>query len=483
MKSTKQHIFTSGILALVTTMGALAPVSLFDFDHNNPWQLPMALARDVEEETNIRVYEQVSPAVVAINSGNQKGSGSIISPDGLVLTNAHVIGNAATVAVTLFDGRRFPAKVLGFGNKGLDLAVLQIQGVQDLPTVTFAAADSVKVGQRAFAIGNPFGLAGTFTVGIISRIDRNQGLIQTDAAINPGNSGGPLLNSDGQVIGVNSAIASQSRNGGNVGIGFAIPIERIEPFLTSVREGRLSANTREQQEAILSGKSPQPLSLDGSVITGQLAQGDNIWLGDNSFFDIYSFAGKAGSRIRIEMVSGSLDSYLFLIDPQGNGIAQDDDSAGGSDARIIITLPADGTYTLMANSYGGGERGNYRLRATAISDNFNQPVSTAENVLLRREGVLDSSASILPSDGSLYRSYNFSGQAGQVIHLFLESADFNTYLIILDANGNKIAENDDINPNNSNSRLSVTLPRTETYQVVVNTFDRTGRGRYLLEVR
>ena len=162
-------------------------------------------------------------------SGRQLGSGSgfIIRKDGIVLTNNHVVENAKEIKVGLSDGREFPAKVLGTDPK-TDLAVLKIDAKTDLPVAQLGDSDALKVGEWVVAIGNPFGLDNTVTAGIVSAKGRSIGngpydqFIQTDAPINPGNSGGPLFNQRGDVIGINTAIFSQS--GGNIGIGFAVPI-------------------------------------------------------------------------------------------------------------------------------------------------------------------------------------------------------------------------------------------------------------------
>ncbi|MEF9497370.1 serine protease HtrA [Chlamydia sp. 04-14] len=155
-----------------------------------------------------------------------RGTGFIVSSDGYVVTNNHVVEDAGKIHVTLHDGQKYPAKVIGLDPK-TDLAVIKINA-DKLPHLTFGNSDNLKVGDWAIAIGNPFGLQATVTVGVISAKGRNQlhiadfeDFIQTDAAINPGNSGGPLLNIDGKVIGVNTAIVSGS--GGYIGIGFAIP--------------------------------------------------------------------------------------------------------------------------------------------------------------------------------------------------------------------------------------------------------------------
>jgi S1-C subfamily serine protease len=159
------------------------------------------------------------------------GSGFIIQPDGLILTNAHVTGGADTVNVTLKDGRRFTGRVLG-RDELTDVAVVRIEA-NNLPAVALGNSDSLRPGEWAIAIGNPLGLDNTVTAGIISATGRSSsdvgvpdkriGFIQTDAAINPGNSGGPLLNQQGQVIGMNTAII-----GGAQGLGFAIPIDRAQ---------------------------------------------------------------------------------------------------------------------------------------------------------------------------------------------------------------------------------------------------------------
>lgn len=474
------RLASSGILVIATALGtatleAIAPL-------NSP-HIPLsprgALAQNIDEQTNIRVYQNASPAVVSIEARESSGSGSIITSDGLVLTNAHVVQGSRTVTVILADGRRLPADVVAFGEGGLDLAAVKIRDRSNLPTLPLAR-DSVQVGQRAFAIGNPFGqFQGTFTTGIVSRLDQERGLIQTDAAINPGNSGGPLLNSQGELIGVNTAIFTGGPRGGNIGIGFAIAIDKIQPFLTAVREGR-APRTAQRRGPVPGSQSPKSLALDGSAITGRLGQGSSVLPVDNSFFDLYIFEGRAGQRVQIEMSSRELDAYLILLDPNGRDLAQDDDGGGGTNARIAIALPTDGTYLLMANSYQAGQAGTYTLRATATGGSN---AVSREGVILRQEGVLGPGASVLPTDGSLYRAYTFEGRAGQSVTIDLASPDFDTYLALLDPDGRAIGENDDINPANRNSRLTVTLPRTGVYRAIVNAYNRRGRGRYLLTIR
>ncbi len=159
------------------------------------------------------------------------GSGFIIRKDGLILTNNHVVENAQEITVTLSDKQQYKAKILGLDPK-TDLAVIKIEPKTSLPAVTLGNSDLLRVGDWVMAIGNPFGLSNTVTTGIVSAKGRMIGagpyddFIQTDASINPGNSGGPLFNMAGEVVGINTAIFSQS--GGNIGIGFAIPVEPRE---------------------------------------------------------------------------------------------------------------------------------------------------------------------------------------------------------------------------------------------------------------
>ena len=223
---------------------------------NSPLELTEAQAApeyDSEEQNNIAVYKRVLPSVVNITSTTLvfnffygavpqqgQGSGFILDKSGHILTNFHVIEGANRgIEVQLSNKHRYSAKVVGT-DKTHDLALLQIDA-RDLQAVTLADSSQLSVGQKVFAIGNPFGLAGTMTRGIISSIRQVRGAegapiedaIQTDAAINPGNSGGPLLNSRGEVIGINTMIASNGAEQSS-GIGFAIPINTAKAVLADL---------------------------------------------------------------------------------------------------------------------------------------------------------------------------------------------------------------------------------------------------------
>jgi putative serine protease PepD len=204
-----------------------------------------------DEKNNISVYEKVADGVVNITStavqidfffnafpSQGSGSGSIIDTKGNILTNHHVVANAQKLEVTLADGSKWPAKLIG-SDPDNDLAIIKIDVLKEkLKVIPMGDSKNLRIGQKVLAIGNPFGLQRTLTTGIISSLGRTirseagnmiEDVIQTDAAINPGNSGGPLLNSDGEIIGINSAIISPS--GGNVGIGFAIPVNTAKKVI------------------------------------------------------------------------------------------------------------------------------------------------------------------------------------------------------------------------------------------------------------
>lgn len=174
---------------------------------------------------------------------NSLGSGVIVSPDGIVVSNYHVAGDADEIRVVLNDRREFDAKVL-LADEQADLAVLKLAGAQDLPALPLRDSDEVEVGDLVLAIGNPFGIGQTVTSGIVSGLARSgvtagdgRGyFIQTDAAINPGNSGGALVDMQGRLVGINTAILT--RSGGSNGVGFAIPANLVKRFVAQAEAGR-----------------------------------------------------------------------------------------------------------------------------------------------------------------------------------------------------------------------------------------------------
>lgn len=190
---------------------------------------------DREEITNINVYEKINPAIVAIDAkfpnGISSGSGCIITKNGLIITSSHVIDKSNEIKVTIANGEEYDALIIDKRDLHEDLALIKIAPRQPLKTISLGDSSNIKVGQKVLAIGNPFGFNGTLTQGIVSRIDYKKNKIQTDAAINPGSSGGPLINTTGDVIGINQAIYNPDNNVSNIGIGFAIPINEAKKLL------------------------------------------------------------------------------------------------------------------------------------------------------------------------------------------------------------------------------------------------------------
>jgi S1-C subfamily serine protease len=249
-------------------------------DPRGVWTEPAAAASgySAEEQNNIDIYRSAREATVNITSQVYRqnwffqvypekgtGSGFLINADGEILTNYHVVKGAAQLTVKLTDQKVYKAKVLGTDTSH-DLALIKIEAGRKLPTLRLGDSDALVVGQKVEAIGNPFGFDGTLTTGIVSSLGRDiqtedeklEGMIQTDAAINPGNSGGPLLDSHGNVIGINTAIYGQ----GNMGIGFAMPINRAKVMLTEFQaRGRVSVPWLGVREVWVSGDLAEMLNL------------------------------------------------------------------------------------------------------------------------------------------------------------------------------------------------------------------------------
>ncbi len=269
-------------MMLVAGFVYVTSVSHWDFSRvrsmGRMWSEPASAATSYspDEQNNIDIYKAARDATVNITSTTyvqnffmqvfpQKGTGSgfIINPDGQILTNNHVVQGASQLTVKLANQKEYKARVLARDPRS-DLALIRIETSGKLPSLHLGESDNLVVGQKVLAIGNPFGFQGTLTTGIVSSLDRSiqtedsqiplEGMIQTDAAINPGNSGGPLLDSHGNVIGINTAIYGQ----GNIGIGFAMPIDRAKTMLDEIQKnGKISL--------------PAPLGIRTMYVAGDLA--------------------------------------------------------------------------------------------------------------------------------------------------------------------------------------------------------------------
>jgi len=289
----KKHTLVIGILLVVLAMGAALGVwnvQAQDGDAVRLEPLPAGAPYQPQgDELHLaELYANVTQSVVNINVTSRfsagTGTGFVIDTEGHIVTNNHVVEDAQYIRVTFIDGTIVAAELVG-RDPDADLAVIRVDpsGVALAP-VTFADSDDVFVGQRVYAIGNPFGQQFTLTAGIVSALDRSlqnddrfsiPELIQTDAAINPGNSGGPLLDADGRVIGVNTAILSNSRTAS--GVGFAIPsntVRRIVPYL--IAEGKYEHSWLGIAGATLQPEQREAMKLDATmqgVMVSEVASG------------------------------------------------------------------------------------------------------------------------------------------------------------------------------------------------------------------
>jgi putative serine protease PepD len=236
------------VLALMLSSGVLGGVAATRLD-NEPvasaaTRTPAVAAAQTGSLAD--VVAAFSPSVVSINvatrGGSGTGSGVIIDADGTILTNAHVVAQASRIQVLLSDGRTVEARLIGADTEA-DVALIQVQNAGTLTAASLATDTKVRVGDTVLAFGSPLGLDGSVTAGIVSSANREvegrssslSGMIQTDASINPGNSGGPLVNTAGQVVGINTAIATTSEDGGSIGVGFAIPIDKAMQVANQLR--------------------------------------------------------------------------------------------------------------------------------------------------------------------------------------------------------------------------------------------------------
>lgn len=290
-----------------------------------------------------KIAASVENSVVSITTGSGEGSGVVLSADGYVLTNNHVVASASgdTVRVVFADGKTAQAKIVGTDPK-TDLAVVKAQGVSDLSPAKFGDSDAMQVGDTVLALGSPLGLQGSVTAGILSAKDRTiqaggeeesqpqnpfqqqqppqaassiSGLLQTDAPINPGNSGGALINTKGEVIGINTAIATAGSNG-NIGVGFAIPSNKAKDVAGKLQQGQkvshpflgVSVTESDNGGAVVNGVTEgSPAAQAG------LQQGDVISrLGDKAINDSNDLVGavqtgKVGDRLQVTFTRNGVE--------------------------------------------------------------------------------------------------------------------------------------------------------------------------------
>ncbi len=358
----------------------LIKASTIELETNTP---SLTVANDTnlytqDEIQNISVYERCNEAVVNITTqimgydwflepvvtSSGSGSGSIIDKRGYVVTNVHVIENASTITISLSDGSSYEGSVVGQDVES-DIAVLKFTPPADkeLKTIAFGNSDSLKIGQKVIAIGNPFGLERTMTTGIISGLGRPiqesssviiRNMIQTDAAINPGNSGGPLLDSQGKMIGINTIIYSNS--GSSSGVGFAVPVSTARRVVSDllqygkVNRGimRLSLVQNSSRIANYAGYRISTGMIVSSVAQGSLAESGGIKGGTNAVRygstrnaqTIY-LGGDIITGIDNIQISTLADYYSALEDKKPGDVVNVSVYRNGRTQTLRITLEAE----------------------------------------------------------------------------------------------------------------------------------------------
>jgi serine protease Do len=457
---------SSGVLALQATL-ATSLVSEFVLTMPNTAYTQAAHAQGASQAT--KIYEKVSPAVVFVRAvvndqESYTGSGVIIESNGLIVTNAHVIAGAKSIHVTLKNGEVLRAQVVSQGKDDcLDLALLKVQGRSNLPTVKLANLNATQRGEDVFAIGHPKGtFPSSITQGIVSNFSIDEGLVQTDAALNRGNSGGALINSAGELLGINTRTFSKDTTNMNL----AISADKVRSLVYTTQHSLSWLFGPVLIPANLTSRSAlsQKLLLDGTEVSGTLRADGSLMCKDKSYADLYTFEVQSEQPLRLEMRSADVGSYLYVLDADGKIVLQGGVDRPNQSAIILGNLPKAGTYTVIANAAQAKQLGRYRLQATTP-------------LMIELDGRLTKQDPKL-KNGAPYRSYEFNGKAGQVIEVALHQFAFNPSLTLLDALGKELP----LGKANSQGNQKITLPQDGVYQLIVSTTSPNDLGRFALSV-
>jgi serine protease Do len=398
------------------------------------------------------VYRRVQPSIVYIavdtKEGRSKGSGVILSADGLVITNAHVIEGARKITVELNDGRQVQAEVISVGRSGCtDLALLRLPNQKNLPAIALGNPTNSQHGQSVFAIGYPQGIKpASITEGLISNLHGQEGLLQTSAVINGGNSGGALVNERGELLGINTFTLKNTE-----AMGFAIDTNRVKAFVQAAQNG-LSPTLGKFVQA-RSGTATT-LITNGDATEGHLQRDDAMVCEDESAADVYTFSAQANQSVILKMSSDMVQPYLMLLGPDGRVVARSESSQGKKAALIYGKLPTAGTYTVVANSQKANQFGHYAIRAIMP--------------MLLRQGELSMGDS---------QTYGFSGTANQSVAIEVATeGDFRPFIQVVDSAKRVVWEGQ------WNDTIALTLPQNGAYQLVVSTANLQAGGSFVAVV-
>jgi hypothetical protein len=462
-------------------------------------------ARASAQPEVVALTRRAGPAVVMLKTfsaaGRNTGLGSgFFLPDGRIATNRHVVEGAARIDVIGADERNLGsvqyAEAVG---AGVDLAILPRIGT--VPASLRVATALPDAGEQVLVIGAPEGLSNTISTGIVSAVRRMNGrtLVQISAPISHGSSGGPVLNMRGEVIGVSVSMLSEGQN-----LNFAVPstdlnaLTRESPRRIAFTDN-LRGNTGTGGSGDISGqnRSRLPRITSGQTVTGRLAEGDFV-LSDASFADSYVYTGRAGEQLTVTLRSSDFDAFVMVDDPNGPMRDTDDDSGGGLDSELSVTLPHSGEYLIVANSVAGGATGRYTMTVRSggaggagyqgggtgggegtITDLGRRTLRTLTSgqTVNGRFGP----GSFVRSDDNTYADgYAYNGRAGETITIRMQSSAFDSWVVLDDPNG-PLQEFDDDGGGGNNSALTITLPHAGRYVIVANQVSRSS-GAYTLSV-
>lgn len=453
------RLVTSGLLMMQT---AIATAAIGEFVLTTPGtSLTQTASAQSGRGSNVQSAEA---AVVYIETDQRRsGSGVIIDPSGLVVTNAHVVEGAGRVVVTV-QGRQVEAEVVSSGSANcLDLALLQLPNQRNLPTLQLASADDIYKTQPVWALGFPVGSTPTsasIVQGSVSNIRSAEGRIVFDAPINHGNSGGPVVDDQSRLLGITTSMAINNQN-----INYAVSVDQVRMFVDAYRQGMGFSIGQYLIPAIASAEQTvgQAITLARGTVQGSLRSGDSRFCSDGSAADVYRFEARAGQAVMVDMMSREIGSYLMLIAPNGQLIASHGSDGVNRRALLLKKLTQSGTYVLIANAERPEQSGSYDLR-------ISRP-------LLVEQGRIDESSAPCLNNGARCQQYGFQGQAGQTVTMVAQSA-FDSYLIVQDAKGETIVEGQVDQAGNA----SFQLPSDGWYYLIVAGTQPEAEGTFIVSI-